>query len=105
MSTNSIFILKPIWDALYEDAKRDKEEMEQLKNRLEEYKKELEKHQDLSRTASAGMFKGGLADNSEMTTKYHTAKHLLLAGLRKYLGKEVYQKAEAHFGVDFFPVH
>lgn len=32
MSTNSILILKPIWDALYEDAKRDREEMEQLKD-------------------------------------------------------------------------
>ena len=59
---------------------------------MEEFKKELEKHQDLSRTASAGMFKGGLADNSEQTTKLHTAAHLMLAGLRRVLGTEVYQK-------------
>ena len=58
----------------------------------EEFKKELEKHQELSRTASAGMFKGGLADNSEKTTKLHTAAHLMLAGLRKVLGPDVYQK-------------
>ena len=57
-----------------------------------EFKNELEKHQDLSRTASAGMFKGGLADASEQTTKLHTAAHLMLAGLRKVLGVEVYQK-------------
>jgi len=59
---------------------------------LEEFKKELEKHQDLSRTASAGTFKGGLADHSEQTTKLHTAAHLMLAGLRKVLGDSIIQK-------------
>jgi alanyl-tRNA synthetase len=59
---------------------------------IEEFKKELEKHQELSRTASAGMFKGGLADHSEQTTKLHTAAHLMLAGLRKVLGDGVLQK-------------
>ncbi|MDP3883171.1 MAG: alanine--tRNA ligase, partial [Candidatus Staskawiczbacteria bacterium] len=38
------------------------------------------------------MFKGGLADSSEQTTKLHTAAHLMLAGLRKVLGDDVYQK-------------
>lgn len=52
---------------------------------------EFEKHRTLSRTASAGKFKGGLADTSERTTKLHTATHLMLAGLRKYLGEGVHQ--------------
>jgi len=59
---------------------------------VEGFNKELEKHQELSRTASAGMFKGGLADASVETTKLHTAAHLMLAGLRKVLGNDVYQK-------------
>ncbi len=49
------------------------------------FQKELQKHQDLSRTASAGKFKSGLADNSEQTTKLHTAAHLLLRALQVVL--------------------
>lgn len=62
-----------------------KEELE------EEFKRNFEQHQSLSRTASAGKFKCGLADHSEKTTTLHTATHLMLSGLRKYLGKEVHQ--------------
>ena len=53
---------------------------------------ELKKHQDLSRTAAAGKFKGGLADSGEETTKLHTAAHLMIASLRKVLGDKVVQK-------------
>ncbi|MBU3895703.1 alanine--tRNA ligase [Patescibacteria group bacterium] len=63
-----------------------------LKVDIEGFNKELSLHQDLSRTASAGMFKGGLADSSLETTKLHTAAHLMLAGLRKVLGDSVCQK-------------
>ena len=49
-------------------------------------------HQELSRTASAGKFKGGLAGNSEIETKYHTATHLLNAALKLVINKDVHQK-------------
>ena len=46
------------------------------------FQKEFEKHQKLSRTSTEGRFKSGLADDSESTTKLHTATHLLLAALK-----------------------
>lgn len=58
----------------------------------EGFEKEFKKHQELSRTSSAGQFKSGLADDSEKTTRLHTANHLLLATLRKVLKFDVRQR-------------
>ena len=59
---------------------------------VDAFRKEMEEHQTKSRTAAEGRFKGGLADNSEVTVRYHTSHHLLLAALRKILGDDVHQR-------------
>lgn len=56
------------------------------------FEEEFRKHQELSRTASAGQFKGGLADSSEQVVKLHTASHLLHQALIDVLGITADQK-------------
>lgn len=63
-----------------------------LKVDVEGFNKKFKEHQELSRTASSGEFKGGLADTGEGSVKYHTLAHLTLAALQEVYGKEIYQK-------------
>lgn len=57
-----------------------------------EFDEKFKEHQEKSRVASAGVFKGGLADDSKQSARLHTATHLLLAGLQKMFGRQVVQK-------------
>ena len=56
------------------------------------FNEKFKKHQELSRTASAGKFKGGLASSGEVETKYHTATHLLNAALKVVVSPDCHQK-------------
>ncbi len=102
-SLNSIVKLEPVLSGkftfdLYQtygfpvEIIREMAKEKNIKIDEEGFNEELKKHQELSRTASAGMFKGGLSDNKEETTQLHTVAHLMLAGLRKVLGDHVHQK-------------
>ncbi|MCE9549005.1 alanine--tRNA ligase [Candidatus Nomurabacteria bacterium] len=80
----------------------------EVKKLKEEFDVEMKKHQELSRTSSVGMFKGGLANHNEKTVRLHTAHHLLLAALQAVLSPEIKQKGsnitEERLRLDFaFP--
>ncbi len=72
-----------IWDGRWFDSNKQ--------HIIDAFNSSLLKHQDKSRTASAGMFKWWLADHSEVTVQLHSCCHLMLAGLRKVLGPHVMQ--------------
>ena len=59
---------------------------------VEGFNNAFKEHQEKSRTASKGKFKGGLGGHSEMETKYHTATHLLNAALKQVVDKDIHQK-------------
>jgi alanyl-tRNA synthetase len=75
----------------------------------EDFNKKMAEHQKLSQTASAGMFKGGLANHNEKTIRLHTAHHLLLAALQQVVGPEIKQRGsnitEERLRIDFVCDH
>ena len=52
----------------------------------------FKKHQEKSRAGSEQKFKGGLAETTEETIKYHTATHLLNAAIKQVIGKDAHQR-------------
>lgn len=92
ISGKDIFNLFSTYGLPYESAFEFAKERAGIEIDKEEFEKEMEKHRELSRTASAGTFKGGLADHSEKTVRLHTAHHLLLKALQEVLKAPVKQR-------------
>ena len=69
-----------------------REQIRLSENYKAEFDRALEEQRNRSKTASKGMFKGGLEDHGEQTVKYHTAAHLLLAAMQKHINPDTLQK-------------
>lgn len=59
---------------------------------MKEFEELFKAHQEKSRLGSEQKFKGGLAGNGEIETKYHTATHLLNAALKLVVGPDTHQR-------------
>lgn len=93
LSGKELFMLQDTYgfplELSVEEAKREKIELSP--DWQSEFDQCLVAQRERSKTASEGMFKGGLEDHSEMSTKYHTATHLLLAALQKLINPKIGQ--------------
>lgn len=93
LTGNDLFMLQDTYGFPFEVAVEQAtyENIKLSKDYKAEFEKALEEQRERSRTASKGMFKGGLEDHGEMSTKYHTATHLLLAAIQKHISDDARQ--------------
>ena len=59
---------------------------------MKEFEELFKAHQEKSRAGSEQKFKGGLAEQNEITIAYHTATHLLNAAIKQVIGENAHQR-------------